>query len=81
MNIHTIYKQACAAGSECVEDVCYVCTPCKPGTFKSFNSNEKCLPCPSGTYTEQEGSVAECSPCPEGAVTVGVGKARADDCT
>ncbi len=72
--------QACAAGYECTQDVCYTCTPCAPGTYKTFVGDQKCLQCPPGTYNTKVGSFADCALCPEGAITLGVGKASAEDC-
>ncbi len=72
--------QACGAGFECLLDVCYTCIPCAPGTYKTFRGDQKCLPCPPSTYNAKVGSFTECSLCPEGAITIGAGKASAEDC-
>uniref|UniRef100_A0A8D2KSV9 Thyroglobulin n=1 Tax=Varanus komodoensis TaxID=61221 RepID=A0A8D2KSV9_VARKO len=52
------------------------CVVCPPGT--SFQ-NESCIPCPSGFYQDQAGSLL-CIQCPLGKSTVSTGAFRAEHC-
>ena len=42
--------QPCAEGSECVLDVCDVCTDCQPGTYKDVAGTQRCRACSQNTY-------------------------------
>uniref|UniRef100_A0ABM5GDE2 Thyroglobulin n=1 Tax=Pogona vitticeps TaxID=103695 RepID=A0ABM5GDE2_9SAUR len=52
------------------------CAVCPPGTF---SQNDSCIPCPSGFYQDQAGSLI-CLKCPLGKSTVSVGAFRAEHC-
>ncbi|XP_077209029.1 thyroglobulin [Paroedura picta] len=52
------------------------CVVCPPGT--SFQ-NDRCIPCPSGFYQEQPGSLS-CNKCPLGKTTASVGAFKAKHC-
>ncbi|KAL8181768.1 UNVERIFIED_CONTAM: hypothetical protein K2H54_027295, partial [Gekko kuhli] len=52
------------------------CVACPPGT--SFQ-NDHCIPCPSGFYQEQPGSLS-CDRCPSGKTTVSTGAFKAEHC-
>lgn len=56
----------CSAGSYLSSN--YKCEYCLRGTYSDSISNEKCTPCPLGTFNRFNGStsIRQCYPCPEG---------------
>nr|XP_020662064.1 thyroglobulin [Pogona vitticeps] len=52
------------------------CVVCPPGTF---SQNDSCVPCPSGFYQDQAGSLI-CLKCPLGKSTISVGAFHAEHC-
>ena len=56
----------CALGFEPAANTPY-CNPCRPGNYKSKNSNSTCVPCKDGSYTSAVGARG-CRSC-DGAVT------------
>ena len=75
-----------AACSQCLPgtfkaaaDTGTVCTRCAPGSYQPGTGQTSCLPCPEGTYMDDEGAVAECKPCGLG-LSSAQGASSSDQC-
>jgi hypothetical protein len=76
--------QPCAAGTECVLEVCSTCSECEPGSYKDASGTQSCRVCPPNTYNDEAGATAfaNCGACPSGAETGGrEGMTSLDNCT
>ena len=74
----------CAAGSECVLEVCnnYTCSECQEGTYKDAAGTQACRACPQNTFNPKKGATAfaECEDCQPKSSTAGSGHISWDDC-
>ena len=76
--------EPCAAGTECVWELCDTCSPCKTGTYKDAPGTLACRACPQNTYNPDTGATAfaQCRSCPPGAETGGRERnTNLDNCT
>ena len=48
--------QQCAAGTECVLQVCDSCSDCEPGSYKDAAGTQACRACPQNTYNPYPGA-------------------------
>ncbi|OMJ89070.1 hypothetical protein SteCoe_8896 [Stentor coeruleus] len=69
----------CSSGTYKINNTC---NECSPGYYAEGKGNNKCFPCPSGTYNRNYGasSSRQCYPCPIGSFSSIPGSARCLDC-
>ena len=75
--------EPCAAGTECVLEVCETCSLCTAGKYKDAAGTQACRDCPQNTYNPDAGatSFANCLTCPSGADTNSKGMTHLENCT